>query len=199
MVCPRLDLRCLSVALALLTLYTISSPMTAKVREVNGVDILSIVLKNHQFDEGIQIKTLGVIVNLAKDVEMCANFGKRGVIEATVTILKKYPGSEAAKADAGKVEQTLRKRRKEAAHRGEMIDNIDGPGVDYGWKKQQTAVWVLNQFVRNEKNKKRMKGLEVPKALKVAYAVALKCGVKFTIPLMLKKLIEEVEKEEEGH
>ena len=59
-------------------------------------------------------------------------------------------------------------------------------------------MWVLNQLVRNEKNKKRMKGLEVPAALKVAYAAALKGGVKFTIPLMLKKLIEEVEKEQEA-
>ena len=44
----------------------------------------------------------------------------------------------------------------------------------------------------------RLKGLQVPAALKVAYANAIKGGVKFTIPLMLKKLIEEVEKEEES-
>ena len=81
-------------------------------------------LKNHQYEEGIQIKTLGVIVNLSKDAEMCANVGKRGVIEITVSILKKYPGSEAAKADKGKIDQAMRKRRKEAAHRGELVEDV---------------------------------------------------------------------------
>ena len=81
-------------------------------------------LKNHQYEQGIQIKTLGVIVNLAKDAEMCANIGKRGVIEITVSILKKYPGSEEAKADQGKIDQALRKRRKDAAQRGDLVEDV---------------------------------------------------------------------------
>ena len=38
-----------------------------KVRECGGLDVIANTVKNHPFEEGVQIKALGVVANLAKN------------------------------------------------------------------------------------------------------------------------------------